>query len=107
MPAILDVPLYPVLVLDNDKTTFKQAFDAVYTVFSLSTEKANAVVHEISENGYSIIGSFTKEIADSYIDEMTRYTEAFGFTLDAEIDYSEFETILIDEVESEDSDDNE
>lgn len=103
MPAQLDVPLYQVNVLDADKTTFKQAFDAVYHVFSLSTERANAVVHEINDNGFSVIGSFTHEIAETYIDDLQRYTEAFGFELEAEINYDEFE--FTQETDEEDDED--
>ena len=101
MSAILDVPLYSVIVRDCEQTTFRQAFDAVYNVFSLSTERANAVVHEINDNGFSNIGSFTHEIADTYVDDMKRYTEAFGFVLDADIDYGDLEIDFIPNDEDE------
>ena len=89
---ILDVPRYRVIVKDCRVTTAQQAQDALLAVFNITIEKSHAAIDEINKNGFVDMGEFTYEIATSYVDDMEKYTDAYKFTLEAEIVYDTDDT---------------
>ena len=65
--------LYKVLLLNDDYTPMEFVVDVLQRIFGLDRIRATRVMLEVHTNGKGVCGSFTYEIAETKVAQVTAY----------------------------------
>ena len=72
-PQLKRPPRYHVLLLNDDYTPMEFVVDVLERIFGLDRIRATRVMLEVHTNGKGICGSFTYEIAETKVAQVTAY----------------------------------
>ena len=74
-PRLKRPPMYRVLLLNDDYTTMEFVIFVLTTVFNHSEEKASQIMLHVHQKGVGICGIFTREVAESKVDQVRQLAE--------------------------------
>jgi ATP-dependent Clp protease adaptor protein ClpS len=74
-PRLKKPRFYRVLLLNDDYTTMEFVIDVLTTVFHHSEEKAAQIMMHVHQKGAGICGIFTREIAETKVEQVLRYAQ--------------------------------
>lgn len=74
-PRLKKPPMYRVLLLNDDYTTMEFVIDVLTSVFHHSEEKAAQIMMHVHQKGAGICGIFTREIAETKIEQVLQYAQ--------------------------------
>lgn len=78
----VDVPKrYKVIMHNDDYTSMEFVVDVLMSVFRKSEAEAATLMQKIHEENYAVCGVYTKEIAETKVEETIRLARAEGFPL--------------------------
>lgn len=80
------IPMYKVLILNDDKTTMEFVVAILKTIFNKSTEDAKKITVEIHETGCGLAGVYTKELAELKQEQTISQARAYKFPLQLTIE---------------------
>ena len=85
---VLDVkiPMYRVVLYNDDYTTFDFVIDILKQVFHKSDDEASRITMSVHQKGKGIAGVYPKEIAEMKVQDVHQRAEAAGFPLRAGIE---------------------
>ena len=85
---VLDVqiPMYRVVLYNDDYTTFDFVIDILKQVFLKSEQEAKKITLSVHQKGKGIAGHYPKEIADMKVIEVHKRAESAGFPLRAGVE---------------------
>ena len=85
---VLDVkiPMYRVVLYNDDYTTFDFVIDILKQVFHKSDDEASRITMSVHQKGKGIAGIYPKEIAEMKVQDVHQRAEAAGFPLRAGIE---------------------
>jgi ATP-dependent Clp protease adaptor protein ClpS len=69
-------PMYRVLLLNDDYTPMDFVVGVLQTVFSMTREQATQVMLQVHRTGMGTCGVFTKEIADTKVQQVLEIAQA-------------------------------
>lgn len=72
-PQLKRPPRYHVVLLNDDYTPMEFVVDVLQRIFGLDRIRATRVMLEVHTNGKGICGSFTYEIAETKVAQVTAY----------------------------------
>ena len=72
-PQVKRPPRYHVVLLNDDYTPMEFVVDVLQRIFGLDRIRATRVMLEVHTNGKGICGSFTYEIAETKVAQVTAY----------------------------------
>lgn len=72
-PRLKKPPLYRVVLLNDDYTTMEFVIEVLQGIFHLSEQKAAQVMMHVHQKGAGICGIFTREIAESKVEQVLQY----------------------------------
>ncbi len=75
-PKLKRPPLYRVLLLNDDYTTMEFVIDVLTQIFNHSEEKATQIMLHVHQKGAGICGVYTREIAESKVEQVLQYAQA-------------------------------
>ncbi len=75
-PKLKRPPLYRVLLLNDDYTTMEFVVEVLRSIFNHSEEKAMTIMLHVHQKGVGVCGIYTREIAESKVDQVLRYAQA-------------------------------
>lgn len=82
-------PLCKVIFYNDDFTTMQFVVDVLVSIFNKSSEEATVLMNCVHENGSSVVGSYTYDIAVSRMNLTVKTAKKNGFPLRVEIEQSE------------------
>lgn len=74
-PKLKRPPLYRVMLLNDDYTTMEFVVLVLRSVFHHSEEKAAQIMMHVHQKGAGICGIYTREIAESKVEQVRRFAE--------------------------------
>ena len=74
-------PRYHVVFHNDDYTTMEFVVHVLMQFFHLSETSATKVMLEIHHKGYGVVGSFTRDVAESKADQVIAYAKEHGHPL--------------------------
>lgn len=74
-PKLKRPPLYRVILLNDDYTTMEFVIQVLTAIFHLSEEKATQVMMHVHQKGAGICGVFTREIAESKVEQVIQFSQ--------------------------------
>lgn len=74
-PKLKRPPLYRVLLLNDDYTTMEFVIDVLQGIFHHGQEKAAQIMLHVHQKGVGICGVYTREIAESKVEQVRQYAE--------------------------------
>ena len=74
-PRLKKPPLYRVLLLNDDYTTMEFVVSVLCSVFNFSEERAEQIMLQVHQKGAGVCGLFTREIAESKVDQVMRLAQ--------------------------------
>ena len=78
----VDMPKrYKVVMHNDDYTSMEFVVDVLMSVFRKSEVEAATLMQKIHEENYAVCGVYTKEIAETKVEETIRLARAEGFPL--------------------------
>lgn len=80
------VPLYKVLYLNDDRTTFEFVIQSLMEFFNKSGEEAWKITHEIHNTGVGLAGIFPLELAELKRDQVVSCARARNYPLQLTIE---------------------
>jgi ATP-dependent Clp protease adaptor protein ClpS len=75
------VPKYNVVMHNDDETTFEFVIATLIDIFDKDEVTATALAYEIHNIGSATVGSYSREVAESKVNETTERARAKGFPL--------------------------
>ena len=72
-PKVKRPPLFQVILLNDDYTPMEFVVDILERFFSMSRTNATRVMLEIHTKGKGVCGTFTHEIAETKVAQVTTY----------------------------------
>jgi len=69
-PKLKRPPLYRVVLLNDDYTPMEFVVDILNSIFGMSGEKAVQVMLQVHEKGAGVCGVFTREIAETKVEQV-------------------------------------
>ena len=75
-PKIKQPPLYKVILINDDYTPMDFVVDVLRQFFNMDTEKATQIMLTIHYQGKASCGIFTADIAETKVDQVSRYAKA-------------------------------
>lgn len=84
--SVVEPPLYKVIYMNDDKTSFEFVIDSLVTIFDHTQESAIDVAHEVHEKGSSVVAVLHYEIAEQKTLEVTAFARSNGFPLKVKIE---------------------
>ncbi len=76
---------YSVIMFNDDVTTFDFVIRILMEIFEKDEVTATTLAYKIDQEGSCIIGSYTREIAETYVEETIQQARSEGFPLVCEI----------------------
>jgi len=73
--------LYKVRLLNDDYTTMEFVIEVLQTFFSMGTEQAMQVMLKVHNEGSAICGVYSKDIAETKVNQVTGYAIQHGHPL--------------------------
>lgn len=74
-PRLKRPPLYKVLLINDDYTTMEFVIQVLQDIFHLPEEKAAQVMLHVHQKGAGICGVYTREIAESKVEQVLQYAQ--------------------------------
>lgn len=74
-------PLYKVILLNDDYTTFDFVVSILTGIFGKSVPEAINITNDVHRKGSGVCGVFSRDIAETKIDLVTRNSKRAGFPL--------------------------
>ena len=74
-PRLKRPPLYRVLLLNDDYTTMEFVIDVLRGIFHHDQDKAAQIMMHVHQKGAGICGVYTREIAESKVEQVRHYSE--------------------------------
>jgi ATP-dependent Clp protease adaptor protein ClpS len=74
-PKLKRPPLYRVVLLNDDYTTMEFVIEVLQGIFHHSEEKAAQIMMHVHQKGAGICGVFTREIAESKMEQVLQYAQ--------------------------------
>jgi ATP-dependent Clp protease adaptor protein ClpS len=78
---VTEPPQFRVILLNDDYTTFEFVKYILKTVFRKSDSEAEIITMHVHKNGYGVCGIYTKEIAETKIQQVQLKSEEAGYPL--------------------------
>lgn len=78
-------PRFNVVMYNDDVTTFEFVIRVLVQVFDKDEATARSLADKIDQEGSAIIGSYSRELAETYVEETTERARSEGFPLVCEI----------------------
>ena len=72
-PKLKRPPLYKVLLLNDDYTTMEFVIKVLCEIFNHSQDDAMTIMLHVHQKGAGVCGVYTREIAESKVDQVMRY----------------------------------
>jgi len=72
-PKLAKPPLYRVVLLNDDYTPMEFVVDVLERIFSMDRTKATRVMLEVHTRGKGVCGTYTYEIAETKVAQVTTY----------------------------------
>ena len=85
-PKLKRPPLYKVLMLNDDYTPMDFVVQVLKMFFSMTTEKATEVMLHVHTRGMGVCGVFTRDIAETKVEQVVQYAEEQGHPLKCRIE---------------------
>lgn len=79
-------PMYQVLMLDDDFTPMEFVVDVLQMFFVMNREKATQVMLTVHTQGKASCGTFTRDVAETKVAQVTRYARESQHPLMCEIE---------------------
>lgn len=73
--------MYTIVIFNDDYTTMEFVIEVLNVFFKKDKMESTAIMLEIHERGKSSVGIFTKEVAESKVDKITRHARKMGHPL--------------------------
>lgn len=73
LPKLKQPPLYKVIILNDDYTPMDFVVDVLQKFFMLNLERATQVMLQVHTRGAGVCGVFTRDVAETKVDQVTRY----------------------------------
>ena len=80
------IPMYRVILYNDDYTTFDFVIEILKQVFKKSDAEAKKITLSVHQKGRGLAGTYPKEIADMKVMEVHRRAEAAGYPLRAGVE---------------------
>ncbi len=74
-------PLYKVILLNDDYTTFDFVVSVLTGIFGKSVPEAVTITTDVHKKGAGVCGVFPRDIAETKVDMVTRSSKEAGFPL--------------------------
>ncbi|NND81991.1 MAG: ATP-dependent Clp protease adapter ClpS [Gammaproteobacteria bacterium] len=74
-PRLKRPPLYRVLLLNDDYTTMEFVVRVLQAIFHHPEERAAQIMLHVHQRGAGICGVYTREIAESKVEQVLRYAQ--------------------------------
>ena len=74
-PKLSKPPLYRVVLLNDDYTTMEFVIQVLQGIFHHSEQKAAQIMMHVHQRGAGICGIFTREIAESKVEQVLQYAQ--------------------------------
>lgn len=74
-PKLKRPPLYKVLLLNDDYTTMEFVIKVLCEIFNHSQDDAMTIMLHVHQKGAGVCGIYTREIAESKVDQVMRYAQ--------------------------------
>lgn len=78
--------LFPVVILNDDVTTFEQLIQTIRYVFGLTDAEAEAIANKVHNEGRATLGSYIEEIAETKVSEIEYINELNNLSINVFID---------------------
>lgn len=78
--------MFKVVLINDDVTPFDYVIAVLYSVFDKSPQEAYQITQNVHQQGRGIAGVYTKQIAQTKIDQVLTANANFGFTLNLEME---------------------
>lgn len=82
----VNIPMYRVVIYNDDYTTFEFVIDILKQVFHKSSDEAERITLSVHQKGKGIAGIYPREIAEMKVQEVHTRAETAGFPLRAGIE---------------------
>lgn len=79
-------PMYQVLMLDDDFTPMEFVVDVLQMFFAMNREKATQVMLTVHTQGKASCGTFTRDVAETKVAQVTRHARENQHPLMCEIE---------------------
>jgi ATP-dependent Clp protease adaptor protein ClpS len=73
--------LYKVMLLNDDFTTMEFVVEVLQTFFAMGRERALQVMLKVHKEGSAVCGVYSKDIAETKVDQVTDYAVQHGHPL--------------------------
>ena len=73
-PKLRRLPLYKVLLLNDDYTPMEFVVQVLETFFSMSREKATQIMLHVHTRGVGVCGVYTRDIAETKVQQVNDYS---------------------------------
>lgn len=90
---MLTPQLYPVVIMNDDITTFEEIIQAVGFVFHLDACAAMEIADTIHRDGRVVIGHYIYEIAEAKVADIEKINELNGISIDIFIDDEDIQAL--------------
>jgi len=74
-PRLKKPPLYRVMLINDDYTTMEFVIKVLQGIFHHSEQKAAQIMMHVHQKGAGICGVFTREIAESKVEQVLQYAQ--------------------------------
>jgi ATP-dependent Clp protease adaptor protein ClpS len=74
-------PVYQVIMLNDDYTPMEFVVEVLQRFFSKSREEAVRIMLKIHHEGSSVCGVYSKDVAATKVEQVTRYARAYQHPL--------------------------
>ncbi|MDG5766193.1 ATP-dependent Clp protease adaptor ClpS [Balneolales bacterium ANBcel1] len=74
-------PLYKVLLINDDYTTFDFVVSVLTGIFGKSVPEAVQITNDVHRKGSGLCGVYTRDIAETKVDLVARSSKKAGFPL--------------------------
>jgi ATP-dependent Clp protease adaptor protein ClpS len=72
---------YHVIILNDNFTTMEFVVKVLIMFFNLSLHQATIIMLKIHNNGLAIVGTYTKDIAETLVSKVNNYSKQNSFPL--------------------------
>jgi ATP-dependent Clp protease adaptor protein ClpS len=80
-PEVKNPPLYKVILLNDDFTPMDFVVEILKQFFFMNGEKAVQVMMEVHTKGKGICGIFTRDVAETKVDQVNNYSRLHEYPL--------------------------
>ncbi|MBO5754396.1 MAG: ATP-dependent Clp protease adaptor ClpS [Proteobacteria bacterium] len=81
----IQIPMFRVLLHNDDYTTFEFVIDVLMRVFKKSEQEAAQITMSVHKKGYGVAGIYPREVADMKVSQVHQMAEAAGYPLRASV----------------------